>query len=168
MEKADRDDWWPRWVWVGECFFWYQLTLVVPDKFHRAIKWLCVCVCACVRVYVWCLWCVCQLTNMGHSLSRYGNELWIGDITGHLSLMDMTDGRYSLVQVHHRLMLASRPKFTCWFWCCMYVHTCLCIMWIICVSLPFLFAFFFFSFFSLPCLSFTIRSRSTPFPGQMS
>ena len=30
---------------VGECFFWYRLTRVVPDNFHRAIKWLCVCVC---------------------------------------------------------------------------------------------------------------------------
>ena len=26
-----------------ECFFWYQLTQVVPDKIHRAVKWLCVC-----------------------------------------------------------------------------------------------------------------------------
>jgi len=25
---------------VGECFFWYRLTRVVPDKFHRAVKWL--------------------------------------------------------------------------------------------------------------------------------
>ena len=45
MEKADTDDWWPRWVWVGECFFWYRLTRVFPDKFHRAVKRLCVCVC---------------------------------------------------------------------------------------------------------------------------
>ena len=30
---------------MGECFFWYRLTRVVPDKFHRAVKWLCVCVC---------------------------------------------------------------------------------------------------------------------------
>ena len=29
---------------VGECFFWYRLTRVFPDKFHRAVKWLCVCV----------------------------------------------------------------------------------------------------------------------------
>ena len=29
---------------VGECFFWYWLTQVVPDKFHRAVKRLCVCV----------------------------------------------------------------------------------------------------------------------------
>jgi len=29
---------------VGECFFWYQLTWVVPDKIHRVVKWLCVCV----------------------------------------------------------------------------------------------------------------------------
>jgi len=45
MEKADWDDWWPRWVWVGECFFWYWLTQVVLDKFHRAVKRLCVCCC---------------------------------------------------------------------------------------------------------------------------
>jgi len=37
-------------VCVGECFFWYRLTHVVPDKIHRALKWLCVCVCICVRV----------------------------------------------------------------------------------------------------------------------
>jgi len=29
---------------VGECFFWYRLTRVFPDKFHRAVKQLC-CVC---------------------------------------------------------------------------------------------------------------------------
>jgi len=45
MEEADRDIWWPRWVWVGECFFWYRLTQVVPDKIQRAVKQLCVCVC---------------------------------------------------------------------------------------------------------------------------
>jgi len=28
---------------VGECFFWYRLTRVVPDKFHRAVKRLCEC-----------------------------------------------------------------------------------------------------------------------------
>jgi len=33
---------------VGECFFWYRLTQVVLDKFHRAVKRLCVCVCVCV------------------------------------------------------------------------------------------------------------------------
>jgi len=30
---------------AGECFFWYRLTRVFPDKFHRAVKRLCVCVC---------------------------------------------------------------------------------------------------------------------------
>jgi len=30
---------------VGECFFWYRLTRVFPDKFHRGVKRLCVCVC---------------------------------------------------------------------------------------------------------------------------
>ena len=33
---------------MGECFFWYRLTRVVPDRFHRAIKRSCVCVCVCV------------------------------------------------------------------------------------------------------------------------
>jgi len=32
--------------------FWYQLTRVVPDKVHRAVKWLCL-------LYVVC--CVCAL-----------------------------------------------------------------------------------------------------------
>ena len=32
-------------LYLGECFFWYQLTRVVPDKIHRAVKRLCVCVC---------------------------------------------------------------------------------------------------------------------------
>jgi len=31
---------------VGECFFWCRLTRVFPDKFHRAVKRLC--------VYVYC------------------------------------------------------------------------------------------------------------------
>jgi len=26
------DDWWSGWVWVGECFFWYWLIRVDPDK----------------------------------------------------------------------------------------------------------------------------------------
>jgi len=29
-------------------FFWYRLTRVFPDKFHRAVKRLCVCVYVCV------------------------------------------------------------------------------------------------------------------------
>jgi len=48
--KQTRDDWWPRQVWVGECFFWYRLTQVVLDKIQRAVKRLCVFVRACVRV----------------------------------------------------------------------------------------------------------------------
>jgi len=36
---------------VGECFFWYRLTRVFPDKFHRAVKRLCVCVCVYSEIY---------------------------------------------------------------------------------------------------------------------
>ena len=38
---------------VGECFFWYRLTRVFPDKFLRAVKRLCV-VCVCVVLPFWC------------------------------------------------------------------------------------------------------------------
>jgi len=44
MEEADRDIWWPRWVWVGKCFFWYRLTQVVPDKIQSRKTVVCVCV----------------------------------------------------------------------------------------------------------------------------
>jgi len=27
---------------IGECFFCYRFTRVVPDKIQRAVKWLCV------------------------------------------------------------------------------------------------------------------------------
>jgi len=50
-------------VW-SECFFWYRLTRVVPDNFHRAVKRLCVCVCVVWRhdVSEWAVfW--CQLTR---------------------------------------------------------------------------------------------------------
>jgi len=36
----------------GWCFFWYRLTRDVPDKFHRAVKWLCV-VCVKWRMPDW-------------------------------------------------------------------------------------------------------------------
>jgi len=49
--KQVRYDWRPRYMWVDECFFWYRLTWVVPDKIHRAVKWLCVCFCLSA-----CLW----------------------------------------------------------------------------------------------------------------
>ena len=35
---------------VGECFFWYRLTRVFPDQFHRAVKRLC-CVCVYLELY---------------------------------------------------------------------------------------------------------------------
>ena len=38
------DNWWSHQVWAGECFFWYWLNRVVPDKIQRAV--ICVYVCA--------------------------------------------------------------------------------------------------------------------------
>ena len=45
---------------VGECFFWYRLTRVVPDNFHRAVKWLCVCVCVCSLCGMPASWVICS------------------------------------------------------------------------------------------------------------
>ena len=45
---------------VGECFFWYRLTWVVPDNFHRAVKWLCVCVCVCVCISKYVVFTYCH------------------------------------------------------------------------------------------------------------
>ena len=41
--KMIKDVWWSGWVWLGECFFWYRPTRVVPDQ--RPLNG---CVCACV------------------------------------------------------------------------------------------------------------------------
>ena len=41
--KLIKDVRWSGWVWVGECFFWYRPTRVVPNK--RPLN-SCVCVCA--------------------------------------------------------------------------------------------------------------------------
>jgi len=43
---------------VGECFFWYWLTRVVPDKIQRAMNQLCVCVCVHARLCVHARVCV--------------------------------------------------------------------------------------------------------------
>ena len=47
--KMIKDVRWSGWVWVGECFFWYQPTRVVPD--HRPLNG---CVCVCV-LFQYCL-----------------------------------------------------------------------------------------------------------------
>ena len=51
--KMIKDVRWSGWVWVGECFFWYRPTRVVPDK--RPLNG---CVRACVRA---CVCCCCWL-----------------------------------------------------------------------------------------------------------
>jgi len=43
--KFIKDVRWSGWVWVGECFFWYRPTRVVPDQ--RPLN---SCVCVCVTI----------------------------------------------------------------------------------------------------------------------
>jgi len=49
-----------------ECFFWYQFTLVVPDKIQTAVKRLCVHVHACVCK---CISHACASENIAQSLT---------------------------------------------------------------------------------------------------
>jgi len=48
---------WSGWVWVGECFFWYQPTWVVPDQ--RPLNGRCCCLITCISHSNW----RCQLTE---------------------------------------------------------------------------------------------------------
>jgi len=50
--KMIKHVWWSGWLWVGECFFWYQPTRIVSDK-EPLNGWVHVCVgghvyCTCV------------------------------------------------------------------------------------------------------------------------
>jgi len=70
--KMIKDVQWSGWVWVGECFFWYRPTRVVPrvvpDK--RPLNG-CVCVCVCVCV------CTCQkLPPHIHCIATLLCEIW--------------------------------------------------------------------------------------------
>ena len=59
-KKLIKDVWWSGWVWVGECFFWYRPTQVVPDKGPlNGCACVCVCVCACVRMRACMHLCFC-------------------------------------------------------------------------------------------------------------
>jgi len=51
---------------VGECFFWYRLTRVVPDNFHRAVKRLC---CVCVKALCYVLLFVLQAAHLSFQYS---------------------------------------------------------------------------------------------------
>ena len=41
---------WSGWVWVGECFFWYRPTRVVPDQ--RPLNGRCCCCCVGAVIYL--------------------------------------------------------------------------------------------------------------------
>ena len=43
--KVIKEAWWSGWVWVGECFFWYRPTRIVPDQ--RPLIGRCCCCCCC-------------------------------------------------------------------------------------------------------------------------
>ena len=49
--KMIKDAWWSGWVWVGECFFWYRPTRVVPDQ--RPLNGRCCCCCCLIFALTW-------------------------------------------------------------------------------------------------------------------
>jgi len=56
--KMIKDVRWSGWVWVGECFFWYRPTRVVPDQ--RPLNG-CVCVCL---LQLWMRFIVCLCSSV--------------------------------------------------------------------------------------------------------
>jgi len=52
--KMIKHVWWSGWLWVGECFFWYQPTHIVSDK-EPLNGWVHVCLWACL-LYLRSLW----------------------------------------------------------------------------------------------------------------
>ena len=57
---------------MGECFFWYWPTRVVPDKGPLIV---CVCVCVCARVALLTMIAVFQAVVLSTLL--YGCESWV-------------------------------------------------------------------------------------------
>jgi len=62
--KMIKDVRWSGWVWLGECFFWYRPTRVVPDK--RPLNG---CVCVCLSVCLSVCVCVCLSVSLSLCLS---------------------------------------------------------------------------------------------------
>jgi len=84
---------------VGECFFWYRPTQVVPDK--RPLNGcVCVCVRACVRACVCVCVCVCVLL---------------------LNFVALFDYIFGLTQLCH-LLFSRKLKNPCVF----YTNLCVC------------------------------------------
>ena len=76
---------------VGECFFWYRLTRVVPDRFHRAVKRLCVC-------------CVCQFARCRWRKRAYAQSLTSG------STNSMQPWIWHILRVTHQMAMCARGK----------------------------------------------------------
>jgi len=65
---------------VGECFFWYRLAQVVPEKIHTAVKWLCV-----YFVRLFCDW--FQLVSVGCD-----GRILVWQLQQHQKVLRLTDG----------------------------------------------------------------------------
>ena len=78
LRKMIKDVRWSGWVWVGECFFWYWPTRVVPDQ--RPLNG-CVCVICCqLAEQVWfgsCRWLQC-LWLLNSTVARLFAVVFLG------------------------------------------------------------------------------------------
>jgi len=62
---------WSGWVWVGECFFWYRPTRVVPDQ--RPLNGRCCCCCRSNG-------CKDMATSLGSLTRCLAQRLWSYDL----------------------------------------------------------------------------------------
>jgi len=104
--KLIKDVWLSGWVWVGECFFWYRPTRVVPD---RGPLNGCVRVCAVTFVIYLPTLLVTQATSASYAM--YGSKCCD-------ALQLESKGSYCLFPFRHKKnggrlpLLSTRPAVT--------------------------------------------------------
>ena len=97
--KLINDGWWSGWVWVGECFFWYRPTRVVPN-----VDWECE-FCEFKKSRIFTIFKI--LTNFKNKI-RYREKL-------HTDRTEIVDANVliRLVMEENSIVTVSRAKIVC-------------------------------------------------------
>ena len=95
--KVIKDVRWSGWVWVGECFFWYRPTRVVPDQ-QPLNGCCCCCYCCCC-----CTVSICAFSAL---------TLLVGRQEGHPACKKLSGGVLALLSVWSKVQTCIWPS-----WC---------------------------------------------------
>jgi len=103
------------WVWVGECFFWYQPTRVVPNK--RPLNG-CVCVGVCISSSSTVVWCGGWATRSWRQRRCCWHPVSMSVVCIRLSIMSRSTSFNTKCRSHRCWRLWSR------WWRCGWSHLC--------------------------------------------